>query len=40
MIRKSGKWFSEKVMLKQIGAIKPMTAIWTFPDGGEPTDCG
>jgi hypothetical protein len=39
MIRKSGNRFSGKIMLEQIDAIKPMTAIRTFPDGGETTDC-
>jgi hypothetical protein len=40
MIRKSGNRFSEKIVLKQIDAIKPMTAIRTFPDGDGMTDCG
>jgi len=40
MIRKSGNRFSEKIMLKQIDEIKPMTSIRNFPDGGGPTDCG
>jgi hypothetical protein len=39
MIRKSENRFSEKIMLKQIDEIKPMTAIRTFPDGGGQIDC-
>ena len=40
MIRKSGIRFSEKIMLKQIDAIKPMAANRIFPDGAEPSNCG
>jgi hypothetical protein len=40
MIRKSGNRFSEKIMLKQIDAIKLMAAPRRFPGDAGPSNCG